>query len=297
MTRSIAVLQVDAFTSRPFGGNPAGVVLDADALSDDDMKRIAGEMSLAETAFVTGAGGSGTRLRLRWFTPIGREVTFCGHATVATAHALDEAGRTRGDRLVFRTLGGDLPVTLERTPGPRVLWLEPTLPSCAPYPGALPDVLAALGVTAPGAWARPAVTSAGDLLLPVSGLATLRGLEPDMRAIAAVATAERLRGICAVSLEGVEPGSRTHARFFAPHLGIPEDLVTGSVHAAIPIWLWETGALATDGDTVRFTAEQGDLLGRRGRLAIELALDGGRPAHVRVGGEAVTVLSGTMRLD
>ena len=93
------------------------------------------------------------------------------------------------------------------------------------------------------------------------------------------------------------PGSRTHSRFFAPHLGIPEDPVTGSVHAAIPVWLWEAGVLRAEGGIARFTAEQGDGLGRPGRLRIELSLEGGRPARVRVGGEAVTVLTGTLRLD
>ena len=83
--------------------------------------------------------------------------------------------------------------------------------------------------------------------------------------------------------ETVEPGSATHSRFFAPHLGIPEDQTTGSLHAALPVWLWQSGVLRADGDRVAFQAEQGDFLGRPGRLAVELSLAGGKPARVRVG--------------
>jgi PhzF family phenazine biosynthesis protein len=297
MARAIPILQVDAFATRPFGGNPAGVVLDADALSVSDMQRIAAEMNVAETAFVSATAAAGADLRLCWFTPSGHEIAFCGHATVATAHALAEAGRLRGDRVVFDTLGGLLPARAERGDSRLVIWLEPPLPECRPYAGAVRDVLHTLGVTALGDWARPALTSERDLLLPMPALAPLERLSPDLSALARAATAERLRGVCAVAREGVDPGSRTHSRFFAPHLGIPEDPVTGSVHAAIPVWLWEAGILPVEGGIARFTAEQGDCLGRPGRLRIELGVEGGRPARVRVGGEAVTVLTGTLRLE
>jgi PhzF family phenazine biosynthesis protein len=297
MGRAIPILQVDAFTSRPFGGNPAGVVLDADALSVPEMQRIAGEMSVAETAFVGATATPGAHLRLRWFTPSGQEIAFCGHATVATAHALVEAGRLRADRIVFDTLGGPLAVRVERAEARLVIWLEPALPTCRPYAGAVRDLLAALGVADLGGWASPALTGERDVLLPLPSLAALERLSPDLTAIARVATAEKLRGVCGVALGGVDAGSRTHSRFFAPHLGIPEDPVTGSVHAAIPVWLWEAGVLRAEGGVARFTAEQGDGLGRPGRLRIELSLEGGRPARVRVGGEAVTVLTGTLRLD
>ena len=77
---------------------------------------------------------------------------------------------------------------------------------------------------------------------------------------------------------------------------MPEDPVTGSVHAAIPVWLWDAGCLPARDGVIAFTAEQGDVLGRPGRLAVELHVRDGKPVAVRVGGEAVTVLSGTIRL-
>lgn len=299
MSRRVEIWQVDAFATRPFAGNPAGVVLDAGGLSDEQMQKIAAEMNVAETAFVTPTTVPGHDLRLRWFTPAGKEITFCGHATVATAHLLAETGRLKRDRVIFDTLGGTLPVAV--TPGPQgaVIWLEPALPACADYTEPLGPILQALGVPGDGlgSWARPALTPERDLLLPAAGLAVLKALAPDMSRLARLGEERRLRGVCLTARETVDRDSLIASRFFAPHYGIPEDPVTGSVHAAIPLWLWDAGLLRAEGSVARFQAEQGDFLGRPGRLTLELHLVNGEPARVRVGGRAVTVLSGTLRVS
>ncbi len=299
MSRVVGILQVDAFTPRPFRGNPAGVVLDAGGLTDDEMRKIAAEMNVAETAFLTGAARPGADYRLRWFTPSGREITFCGHATVATAHALVEAGRLRGDRVVFDTLGGLLPVAVSTSPRGIVAWLEPALPTLTPYAEPLPPVLGALQVTPEsfGSWARPALTPERDLLLPVAGLDVLKSLSPEMQRLASLGKERRIRGFCLTARETFDAESLTTSRFFAPHIGIPEDPVSGSVHASIPVWLWEAGLLQPKGGVAAFQAEQGDFLGRPGRLAVELYFADGRPTRVRVGGQAVTLLTGSIRLE
>jgi PhzF family phenazine biosynthesis protein len=117
-----------------------------------------------------------------------------------------------------------------------------------------------------------------------------------MTALVAVATAHGLRGACVVSRETVEAASASHCRFFAPTFGIPEDIVTGSVHSPLALWLAEAGAVKVMGGRATFTAEQGDTLGRPGRLLIEIEGAGGSAPRVRVGGSAVTVLSGSLRL-
>lgn len=299
MKRVVEIFQVDAFAARPFAGNPAGVVLDASGLSEAQMRQIAAEMNVAETAFVAETSRPGADHRLRWFTPGGKEVTFCGHATVATVHVLVEAGRLSGDRVVFDTLGGALPVTVTATSEGNVIWLEPALPTCGPYPEALTPVLEALGMGAEGlaSWARPALTPERDLLLPATGLEVLRHLSPDMSRLARLGSDRGIRGFCLTARDAFDRDALTHSRFFAPHYGIPEDPVTGSVHASLAVWLWEAGLLTADGDVATFQAEQGDLLGRPGRLMVELRLASGRPSRVRVGGQAVTVLSGTIRVE
>lgn len=291
--RSIRVLQVDAFTDRPFAGNPAGVVLEAGNLSDGEMQAIAAELNAADTAFLS--PGDGARPRLRWFTP-SREVAYCGHATVATVHALVEAGRLSvGDRIAFDTKGGVLGAAVEAgAPGP-MIWLEPDEARVEPFSGPLDEIAGAAGLS-PGAradWAPPALTADRDVLVAVRDLAALRGLAPDMGTLARTASAAGIRGLCAVSRETVDPGSSTHCRFFAPHYGIPEDPVTGSVHSSIGLWLLAAGLLPTGG---AFTAEQGDGLGRPGRLRVAVASAPGQPLRARVGGRAVIVLDGQIAL-
>jgi trans-2,3-dihydro-3-hydroxyanthranilate isomerase len=288
---------VDVFTDRAFAGNPAAAVLDADSLSESQMQAIAAEMNVAGTAFVSASTRDDADLRLRMFTPT-REVTYSGHTSLAGVHALLETGRLAGDCVTFDTPAGLLRVEIERQGRGVIIWLEPVVPSCKPFDGPLPDVLDALGLPATGlgSWARPVVTPEADLLLPVRDLATLSALQPSMSELAALGGAHELRGFCSVSLQTVEPASRVHSRFFASHYGIPEDVVTGSVHSSLGVWLLEAGHLTPTADRAIFIAEQGDGLGRPGRLIAELTLVGGRATRVRVGGHVVTVLVGSLRV-
>jgi PhzF family phenazine biosynthesis protein len=296
VTAPVPVIQADVFTTRPFAGNPAAAVLDADPFDEGAMQRIAGEMLVPGTAFVSAARDVDADWRLRMFTPK-REVAYSGHTALCATHALIEAGRVPGARVTFDTPAGRLDVAVERSGGGALMWLEPPLPACKVFDHDVVEILEVLGLPRAGlaGWARPAVTGDGDLLLPLPDLATLRGLQPDMSRLAALRSAQRGRGVCCVSRETMEPGSATHSRFFAPHYGLPEDIVTGSVHSSMAVWLLDAGALDVSGDLAVFTAEQGDGLGRPGRLRIELATAGRRATRVRVGGQAVTVLSGSLR--
>lgn len=287
----IPILQVDAFTERPFGGNPAAVVLDAQDLSEPQMQSIAAEMRVAGTAFLMPAGRPDCQWRLRFFTPT-REVAYSGHTTLAAVHALLESGRLRADHAVFDTVGDPLKVSVVGGRSHRLIWLEPRVPELHPFTGQLAHVREALGLAAAAGWAPAVTTPDHDLLVPVPGLALLTSLRPNLEALAGAATHAGLRGVCLVSREASEDGSATHSRFFAPHFGIPEDIVTGSVHSSIGVWLFRAGLLHADGALVAFTAEQGDSLGRPGRLRVELQLHAGAVARVRVGGAAVTVLEG-----
>ena len=289
----ISILQVDAFTERPFGGNPAAVVLDAQRLSETQMQAIASEMRVAGTAFLMPATRTDCQWRLRWFTPT-REIAYSGHTTLAAVHALVESGRLRGDHVVFETLSGALNASVIAGKTRRLIWLEPKVPELHPFAGQLAHVREALGLPAAAGWAHAVTTPDHDLLVPVAGLDLLRSITPNMAALGEVAAHAGVRGVCLVSRETIDESSATHCRFFAPHFGIPEDIVTGSVHSSIGIWLFGAGLLHPDGALAAFTAEQGDSLGRPGRLRVELQLQNGAVARVRVGGSAVTVLAGSI---
>ncbi len=221
-------------------------------------------------------------------------------------HALFESGRLSPTllpaRFVFETLGGLLPVSVEALVsegeaawGVRV-WLEPPLPRLDPFSGPLAPLLEALGL--PPEALIPALSAATtperDLLLPVTSLQAVRSLAPEMTRLGVIAEAHGLRGICATTFETIEPASACHSRFFAPHYGIAEDPATGSVHASLALLLWESGRLPPKDGVHRVQAEQGDELGRPGRLTLELTIVDRTPKAVRVGGQAVTVLRGEL---
>lgn len=290
MPRTIKITQVDAFTDRAFAGNPAAVVLEAAGLADDEMQAIAREMNLSETAFLLPAEAHGADYRLRWMTPA-IEVNFCGHATVAAVHTMAETGMLRGGRVVFETRNGLLPVVVEGG----YIWLEPAVPSLEPVVGDLSDLLAALGIRPAelAEWAPPSLGGERDLLLPCRGLDVLRGAQPDFSKLTTVGKARGWRAYCLTTLETFEPRSSLHSRFYAPQSGVPEDPVTGSVHASLAVYVTGAGK-APD----RFIAEQGDFLGRPGRLRVEIERDapGAAARRVRVGGRAVTVLHAELLL-
>ena len=259
----IPLFQVDAFADRPFAGNPAAVCLLAGPADAAWMQRVAQEMNLSETAFVhREAAGH----RLRWFTPVA-EVELCGHATLATAHALWETGRlARGEMARFNTLSGLLTATTQEG------WIELDFPALATEPTEAPTgLLDALG-------ARATFVGRGtyDLLVEVASAAEVRMLAPDFGALGRV----QARGVI-VTARGDEPGFDFVSRFFAPAVGVNEDPVTGSAHAALgPYW---KGRIGKDALLAYQASARGGVV--RVRVAGE---------RVRLAGQAVTVLRGEL---
>ena len=211
---------VDAFTDRPFAGNPAGVVLlDGDAFPDDTwLQEVAAEVNLSETAFAHPLPeGAGADWALRWFTPA-TEVSMCGHATLATAHVLRTTGAATGT-VRFATLSGVLSATGD--PGGTITLDFPTAPLAEVTVAS--EVTDALGATVLSA--RDTGPQVGDLLVELADEKAVRALTPDF---AVVATALPEDPAC---------GHDFVSRVFAPGVGIDEDPVTGSAHTALaPFW-------------------------------------------------------------
>lgn len=272
---------IDAFTDKPFAGNPAAVcLLDSGAWPDEAwMRRVAAEMNLSETAFAHPLPPGGEAdFALRWFTPVD-EVDLCGHATLATAHALASDGRVPGGSggsvrfasrsgvLVAHTRDGE--ITLD-------------FPAAAPTVATAPDGLTeALGAKPDALYGTGAL---GDLLAQFADEATVRGLDPEFTTLGRVLDRAGVRGVMATAV--ADPGKPYDfvSRFFAPAtLGSanPEDPVTGSAHTALaPYWSARLGRDELAGLQVS----------RRTGL-VRTALRGDR---VHLTGHAVTVLDGEL---
>ena len=254
---------VDAFTSSPFGGNPAGVCVLNEPRDAHWMQQVAGEMNLSETAFVHAIDGG---FALRWFTPT-LEVDLCGHATLASAFALWETGDIpRGEQARFLTRSGWL--HCRESNG----WIEMDFPAKPCVPFTIPNDLERALDCAPVF----AGSNGMDYLVELSSAAEVRALRPDSAAISRLPC----RGVI-VTARADSPEFDFVSRFFAPAAGIDEDPVTGSAHCALgPYWAAKFGR----NDLVGFQAS------RRGGI-VRLRVDG---AHVMLSGQAV--MMGRMEL-
>ncbi|MEJ2687840.1 MAG: PhzF family phenazine biosynthesis protein [Gammaproteobacteria bacterium] len=253
--------QVDAFTDRVFGGNPAAVVPLSAWLDDALLQAIAEENNLSETAFFV---ASAKGFQLRWFTPV-KEVDLCGHATLASAHVIFQHLGFQEPVVTFETRSGDLQV--ERREAQLVMDFPARPAAACEWPAALEQ---GLGV-------RPAeVLAADDYLAVVDSEAAVRRIVPDQTSLSQL----DLRGVIVTA-----PGDEVDfvSRFFAPRVGVPEDPVTGSAHCTLaPYWAQRLGRKV-------LTARQ--VSPRGGDIACEWAGD-----RVYLSGRAVTVMEASMVL-
>jgi PhzF family phenazine biosynthesis protein len=257
------IYQVDAFTGKPFGGNPAAVCLLEESRDEVWMQNVAREMNLSETAFLQ---RSEDGFNLRWFTPAA-EVELCGHATLASAHTLwetEELGSEEQAR--FHTLSGLL--TADR----RGEWIEMDFPATPDEPAsALPGLLEALGVEP-----KYVGRNVFDYLVEVESEDVVRGARPDFGLLGTLP----VRGVMVTSV--ADAGEYDFvSRFFAPAVGINEDPVTGSAHCCLgPYWSRRLGK-------AEFLAFQSS---NRGGV-VKVRVEGDR---VLLGGQAVTVIQGEL---
>ncbi|MFI9202734.1 PhzF family phenazine biosynthesis protein [Streptomyces sp. NPDC053048] len=265
---------VDAFTDRPFAGNPAGVLLfdSGDFPDDDRLQRIAAEVNLSETAFAhpLPASPGGADWALRWFTPTA-EVDMCGHATLATAHVLHTTGLATGT-VRFAARCGMLTATAHQDGS-----ITLDFPTSELTPTAVPDgVAAALGATPLGV--HDTSPHVGDLLVELADEKTVRALTPDIPALAR----HSRRGIIATApAEDPARGYDYVSRCFFPNVGVDEDPVTGSAHTALaPFWSARLG--------------RDDLTGLQASARTGLVRTALRGERTLLTGSAVTVIDGEL---
>jgi trans-2,3-dihydro-3-hydroxyanthranilate isomerase len=299
MTRpELPVTIVDAFTREPGAGNRAGIVLDAPELAAEEMLAIARAVAASETAFVR-PGSDGVDYAFRYFAP-GSEIDFCGHNTVATFHLLAELGRARAPgRYTLACPAGRVEVELESVHDHTRVWMA--TPRAPWEPCAIPlERLALLlgGSRSMLASHLPVMRSGFKLYVPLERRSDLTTLTPRWNELAAEGLQHGVKGFYAFTLETQEPGHISQARFFAPALGVREDPVTGSASGPFAEYLALQGVLSLPaaGGTVRATAEQGYAMDKPGQAELEVSGRPGTIERVRVGGVAVTVLQGTLRV-
>ncbi|MFF8598448.1 PhzF family phenazine biosynthesis isomerase [Streptomyces sp. NPDC015232] len=290
--------QVDAFTRTPFSGNPAGVVLTADGLSDARMLAVARELNNSETAFVLGADGPDHDVRVRFFTPT-TEVPTCGHATVAAHFARAvEYGLPSGP-LVQKTGTGLLQgVRIDRDDargGDRVrITMRQGEAVFGPELAAaqVGRVLRALGAAprdlVDGGPVQVVSTGHAKVLVGLRDRATVDALRPDAAALTALSREIGANGFFVFTRDTGEDTLLTWSRMFAPAIGIAEDPVTGNGHGPLGAYLLRHGLVPAPDGRLSFTGRQGAAMGRPGDVRVDVATAADGRLVVSIGGDAVT---------
>ena len=263
--------QVDAFTDKPFMGNPVAVVLDGKGLDTARMQHIANWTNLSETTFFEPSTVADYRLRI--FSPR-QELPFAGHPTIGSAHAALEAGIAKGSRIRMECGFGVLDLSIDdgviyvRSPAVKLSAME-TIPAKVGIP------------LAPGAPMLRSEVGPVWLTGEVKDAAALAALKPDLSALGAWTESLKATGITVFAPSG-EKDCAYHVRSFAPAQGIPEDPVCGSGNISVAAYLRQV-----KGYKGTYVARQGMQMGRDGRVHMRVSADG-----IELGGRAVTCVEG-----
>lgn len=292
------VYHVDAFTSVPFRGNSAGVVLHADGLSEAQMQLIARELRHSETAFLLTSDDSD--VRIRYFTPT-VEVPICGHATVA-AHYVRAKVLGLGNSTVWQTsLAGRHRVDIEASDNDYRISLEQGVPGFeAPLEGAVrAAIIDALHLSEddilPGLPIQVATTGHSKVMIALKPEVDLDALSPDLPALTAISQQIGCNGFFPFQIRKGE--NATDGRMFSPAIGIVEDPVTGNANGPLGAWLVQHGLMPHDGKTLRVQGHQGRALGRDGIVDVTVAIRENLPEKVTITGSAVILFHAEWAID
>ena len=291
----INIFQVDAFTDKSFGGNPAGVVPNASLLTEDQMQKIANEMNISETAFVIPINDE--LFQVRFFTPI-CEVDLCGHATIATFFIMAKKGYIKpiqdGVKTIYqKTKAGKLEVNLNYVNGKidRV-FMEQVIPKDLGKVEDIDKLLDALGIKKEdlgigGKEIDPEIISTGlpDIILPINKKETLDSLKIDMELLAKVSEDNNVVGLHAFYLPDFN-SKVVYTRNFAPLVGINEEAATGTSNGALMYFLKKNGFIEAN----EILAYQGESMNRLSEIYCNIDDDN----RVNVGGRAKTMIDGVM---
>lgn len=281
------IYQIDAFTNEPFNGNPAGVTF-GDGLSKNEMQIIAREMNLAETAFISKSDKAD--FKLQWFTPA-VEVNLCGHATIASLHFLTEKNILKDNNdISFETRSGILKCRREND----TYFMQIPIFRMSNFNGNKNDILEALALNKNDIDEKiPFMLSENKYLyIYVKSLAALGNIHPEYKKLKKISeTKNEFEAVALFTLETKDKKNFAHGRFFAPFYGIDEDPVTGSMNGPLLLVLQELGFIDKSATEITKTFEQGDFIGRKGRVTVSFNKD---KNELYIAGNAVTVLKGVL---
>ncbi len=292
MNKKYKLYQVDAFTRTRFSGNPAGVVPDAEGLTDKQMQAIARELNNSETAFILPADGTDHDVRVRFFTPT-TEVPTCGHATIA-AHYVRAIEYQLPACTVLQKIGiGTLPVEVTRHGTDyHIVMTQCNVEFLGEMNSKEREILlSALDLHENDLDNRCPIqhvsTGSSKIIVGVKSRAKLDSLMPDRNVLMEINQTVSNKGYFLFTLDSDDPDILTHARMFAPQIGIDEDPVTGNGNGPLGAYLVKNKLFQYNGTLFEFKSQQGEAIGRPGIAHVSVEIEEDKPTRIRVGGDAV----------
>ncbi len=288
MSRDVEIFLVDAFTEEAGKGNRAGVVFEADGLTETQMQKIAAFANVSETAFLLSSDEAD--LHVRYFTPTA-EVPLCGHATIASHYLRTLKLGLDSRRLMCKTGAGILPVDIERDGDDvKIIMTQGTPEFGEIIQGELlEELLAALSLSQDdlinGLPVQFTSAGHGKLNVPINSLDRLHALTPDFDGLIKISEKTGYKGYFIMTIHDEGP-YKTHGRMFAPAIGINEDPVTGNGNGPAGLYLAHHDVITFD-DQISYMAIQGEAMGKPGEIEVRVFKEDGRISKVQVAGSAV----------
>lgn len=294
------IYQVDAFTKNKLLGNPAGVVTNAEGLSDQQMQQIARELNNSETAFICPATTDQADIRIRFFTPT-TEVPICGHATIGANFARAVENNLESQTIIQQTGAGNLPIDISKKDDSyQITMTQGKITIDDPLPEEIQiEIINALGITKKQRnSACPMVkasTGAAKVMIAIDSQETLDNLEPDLEALKKITPKIDCNGYF-VFVMTPDKKELIHGRMFSPANGINEDPVTGNANGPLGAYLVKYGLVQTSGDLFEFSIVQGEKIKRPGTMRVKIHLQNGQPVKIQIVGDAVIAFATTITL-
>lgn len=301
MLKKYRLYQIDSFTSEKFKGNPAGVITNADGLTEVQMQKIARELNNSETAFVFSSDTGDYDIYVRYFTPI-REVPICGHATIAAHYARAVEKDMDTCRIFQKSGAGILPVDIIRGKSDyTIVMTQGKIEFGELIEGESREaLLKALKITEKDIDENCTIqivsTGHSKIMIGIKSREILNKLEPNLNMLSELSKITKCNGYYVFTFDTGEKDILVCGRMFAPAIGISEDPVTGNANGPLGAYLIHHRLVEHNRHKLAFNAKQGEAIGRTGLVEVEVNIEDMQPKEVKISGEAVIVFQSELTL-
>jgi phenazine biosynthesis protein PhzF family len=292
--KKLTVYQIDSFTKEQFKGNPAGVVVNADGLNDNQMQMIARELNNSETAFLFSSDCINYNGIIRYFTPKS-EVPICGHATIAAMYAKALEENLESCVLKIKTNVGILPFEIIKNHrGYQIIMTQGEFSLSETFDSANSQrIIEALGLEESdinkNCPIQIASTGHSKVMIGIKTREKLNLLTPNFNELANLSAEIKCNGYFVFTFDSDDKDVLTYGRMFAPAIGINEDPVTGNANGPLGGYLIQNKIVETKNDYFEFNGRQGEAINRLGVVNVKVLVENNKPTLIQIKGDAIAV--------